>query len=457
MLRAIKILVFAFIGLLVVFILFVAGMRMRGPTESQQAALATLARPMPPVVGRDGSDAIWLLDHDVPEAQRAAVATQLLRYYDERDALTSAGRQPEADRLVDPLSKFPAYAKFPGNEAGLCEEADRNCLATVRADPAGTEATMQRHQAGLRAVLALSAYDGVRTSLKPTLTQAIPTFSSQRKLVRTHFAQMFARGMKDEALAGLCGDIGAWRRLGGNTDMLIGSMVGAAYVRHDLALLGEMVAELPMDARLPSACDAALAPSKDYELDLCPAIRTEFHGVENTISSGITSKDARRPGRALAGLAIDNEHFLATIAPAYAQYCDPAAVQTARLDRSWKGKVAAPRCASMDKLSDPLGCVLIDLTGDNNYSRYLDRRTDLAATLALMRTVLWLREQSSDPNDWPGKLATRPASVGLRREPTIAGDGSEISIALLEQSRDKTYSLLLPKQQQSSPTSAKSP
>jgi hypothetical protein len=262
---------------------------------------------------------------------------------------------------------------------------------------------------------------------------------------------MFASGMKDEALGGLCDDIGAWRRLGGNTDILIASMVGAAYVRHDLTLLGEMVAELPTDARLPSSCDAALAPTEDYELDLCPAIRTEFHWMENAMPHEIASKGAHRPGRFVAGLALDNEHFVATIAPAYAQYCDPAVSQAMRLDKSWKAAAEAPRCASMDHLSDPLGCMLVDLAGDTNYSKYLDRRTDLAASLALMRTVLWLREQSPDPNDWPSKLPTRPASLGLRREPTIAKDGNEISIALLDQSHDKTYRLPLPKSVQAAP------
>jgi len=78
--RKIKQLTLVLAGALAAYLLFVAAMRLRGPTPAQATALAVLNQPTPPVVGRDASDAFWLLDHEVPADKQASVAAEL-RYH----------------------------------------------------------------------------------------------------------------------------------------------------------------------------------------------------------------------------------------------------------------------------------------------------------------------------------------------------------------------------------------
>jgi hypothetical protein len=427
-------------GALAAYLLFVAAMRLRGPTPAQATALAVLNQPTPPLAGRDASDAFWLLDHEVPADKQASVATEVRRYYNERAAVFMAEGPQAPDKLVNPLTQFPKRPSATSDEPGLCKMQGEACLPTVRADPAATASTLHKHESGLQAALALSAYDGYRLGVTPTLTQEFPNFSSQRRLVGTYFASLFVDGKQPQALAGLCGDIGAWRRIGGNTDLLIGSMVGAAYARQDLRLLGEMLAEMPTDEPLPAACDSALAPFADYEFDMCPSMRNEFHMMQSTFSQQGGSEPLTDR---LLWKAIDKRHIVDTMAPAYARYCEPVVLQTVKQDRPLHDAASvASNCTTLDEIADPIGCSLLQM-GATSYSKYVDRRTDLAAILALMRTVLWLRSETPNPADWPAKLPARPASLGLRREPSISADGRTISIPMLEQSRGETFDLLL--------------
>jgi len=442
--RTIRFIVLTLALLPVLFVVLVVVTRMRGPTEQQQAALELLKPAMPPVKGRDGSDAMWLLGRDVPEAQQAEVAADTRRYLDQAVAVALERGQPEADKLVDPRSRFPEFAAMPSGSSGLCIETTAACLAQVRADRGAVASTLRQNEAGLRSALSFPQHDGVRYGVAVSLQQVLPKFSSQRWLVRMHFASLFADGKQDEALSGLCDDIAGWRRIGGNTDILVGSMVGAAYARQDLMLLSEMLAEMPMDAPLPAACEAALAPTEDYELDVCPAMRSEFRLIESVVNREMSASAENPSARAFLKAAVDSDHVLAVAAPSYAQYCDGRLLQAARQDKpSASIGLVAANCQVFDRLADPIGCYLAEASENNNRSGYADRRTDLAAALALMRTVLWLRAQSVDTSTWPDWLRQRPASLGLRRQPTISGDGKRISIPLLDKSRDPAFSLVI--------------
>ena len=445
MFRVIKYLVLSIAALIVGYVLFVAGMRFRAPTESQRAALETLRQPVPAVAGRDASDAIWLLGHEVPAEQQASVAGELRRYYDQRSALTSSGRDDEASTLVNPLSRFVERPSVDSNETGLCEDSAPGCLELVRAKPDAVKAALRKHDSGLKAALALSAFDGFRIGLTPNIDMEIPRFNRERRTVRTYFASEFVDGRKADALAGLCDDLAAWRRLGANTDSLIGNAVGAAYARNDLLLLGEMLAELPVEEALPSTCAAALQPTQAAELSLCDAMRGEFRFMEATIPQGIKGNDGPWADRLMMRIAVDRDRIPFTIAPAYARHCDPSLSKLAIQDKSWSTAPApAPACTKLSFAADPIACILSEMGIGGDSSVYVDRRTDLAAIMALTRTILWLRDQATAPKDWPAKMRERPESLGLRREPVISDDGREISIPLLDQRRDKTFSIPLP-------------
>jgi hypothetical protein len=78
-------------GLLGVALLVVATWAMSrfvGPTKAQEQALATMRR-LPPAVGRNAFEALWLLPYDVPESQRGRIVAEDLR----RLALPSGGHE----------------------------------------------------------------------------------------------------------------------------------------------------------------------------------------------------------------------------------------------------------------------------------------------------------------------------------------------------------------------------
>ena len=74
--------------------------------------------------------------------------------------------------------------------------------------------------------------------------------------------------------------------------------------------------------------------------------------------------------------------------------------------------------------------------------RYFDRRTDQAAMLALMRTVVWLRDNAASPDEVDAALAHRPDELGLRRAARYDREHDRLSIPLLDQSREKDFVLV---------------
>lgn len=429
------------VSVAILFVWVVAG-RLAPPTAERRDALRLLNAPMPPVAGRDGSDALWLLPYDVPASEQARVAAQTRRYLDAADTLRAEGRTQEREALKDPRAAYPRFKDLQQAD-WLCETDAPDCLAVVRRDPAAAAAALQDHQRGLAAVDRLLGFDGARLGVAPSMTQDLPRMNGQRRLARTRFALNFVQGDHEGALAGTCRDIAGWRRLGADTDILITSMVGAAYVRQDLRLLAEMLAELDATAPLPEACALALAPSRDQELGLCLAVRGDYRAIDRSIRT-IGLPDTTPGARTLYRIALDGDHAMAVVAPAYARYCTPASLAAAKADRSQASLgLSSPRCSLWERVPDPVGCILADSHEDYLW-RYVDRRTDLAAQLALMRTVVWLRTQDTSAGSRASLLARRPAELGLRRAPQLSNDGRGISIPLLDGSREPRFELRLP-------------
>jgi hypothetical protein len=93
-----------------------------------------------------------------------------------------------------------------------------------------------------------------------------------------------------------------------------------------------------------------------------------------------------------------------------------------------------PACTHWERHADRLGCVLFDSRA-SNWGKYLDRRTDQAQMLALMRTVVWLRAEVASKDDVKDALARIPAELGLRRAPAYDFDRDTLSIGLHDDSR----------------------
>lgn len=420
------------------YLLLVAVVRLLPAPSDQRRAVALLEQPIPPVRGRDAVHALWLQNYDVPVESQEKVGAALLAYY--RDD-PSRGQAPVGPG--HPLASYSPLTEVPGEGSGTCEQRKPGCLAYVRSDPARVQATLAAHSRGLASALGLQRFDGMRYGLDPTnLVHSIQPFGSQRRLVNTHYAALFATGQRAPALAGLCDDIAAWRRLGADSDSLIGSMIAAGTVRRDVLLLGEMLAELPAGETLPASCTDALAIPTDAELDMCPAMKTEF--AFSRSQANVASDTAMtRWQRQLSKVFLHQRDFEGRSALALSTFCGAHAIEQMRADRptnAWPNR-SPEQCGTFASIVNPYGCLLIAIGGGSGFGPYVDRRTDQAAILALARTVVWLRQQNSNAAEWPALLKQRPASLALRREPSLSADGRSLSIPLLSKPGDESFAL----------------
>lgn len=432
-----RLVAFIYAVLLLAYPTFFLAMRLVGPTPEQQQALVLINTPMPPVTGRDGSDAVWMLGYDVPAADRVKYANQLRAYLE-----ATWNPTPRSPKLIDPRTLLTEFAQVPKD--GTCADNKPGCLAYVREHRALVESRLQAHAGQLAQALDLHQFDGMRLGVTSTSDQESPKYSRGRRLLNTHLAHLFVKGQPVEAILATCNHIAAWRRLGGNTDDLVTSMVGISNVKHGLVQLAEMLAELPASQPLPAACTEALAPALDYELSICPAIATTFRGMS---ASFYRDLEELKEGRNWTWFAfryfMDKSNVDAMYAESGAKYCGSDALRNARSDQAtstWF--VSDVKCSTLRKRADPVGCVLVESTPPaQGYVKYLDRRVDQAAAIALMNTVLWLRQQDSNTEHWPALLKSRPASLGLgaSRAPTIK-DG-RIAIQMNEHFQGKSFSL----------------
>lgn len=431
----------ALLALLIAYVVVVVIVRLLPAPPEQRQAVARMSQPTPPVAGRDATAAIWLQKYDVPPAAQAGVAVSLLEYYRKDPTHVHAAVDSQ-----HPLHAFAPFPDPPTGGAGTCERREPGCLAYVRSDLDRVRATLQAHDKGLSAALALADFDGMRFGLDPAnLVQAMQPYGHQRRLVPTHFAAMFATGRQQEALAATCRDLAGWRRLGADNDSLIGSMVSASVVREDVLLLAEMLSELPDNAALPPSCSEALAPTRDEELDTCPAMRTEFAALRGNLDLVVEEQMTGVAGMVARPL-IHERDVLGRTAIVLSGVCGEQATRQMQADRptrDWAGGDET-QCGTFAFTVNPVGCLLLANVGGSSFHRYADRRTDQAASLALLRTIVWLRQQAIEPARWADALERRPRSLGLTRKPALSADGRSVSIPALEASADALTLPLLP-------------
>lgn len=416
------------VALLAACVLLVKSIRMVDSSPAQLAALELMHTEMPPVQGRDGSDAMWLLGYDIPAADQAKRAAELRAYLTRR-----FGPGPGPVGATDPRKLWAAFAKDPEAGEGTCHTRSRGCLDYVRQDMARVEATLKTHARTLDATLAFEQFDGIRYGLLPSMQQDIPRVGQARRLVKTHLGWLFASGKQAEAVAKTCSDIASWRRLGSNADILVANAVGVAFVRDSLVLLAEMQAEMPIDQSLPATCAAAFAPVADLERSICASVSTEYRGLSSNLFSDLEAEDAefaKDPGKAenednrlinfLIRHVMDKENTDAMHASSIAQFCTDEGMRNIRSDVPTANWFRTDEiCPWLRTVGDPFGCWVADIGMGNNYMKYQDRRLDQVQMLGLMNTLQWLRKSGAPQAEWPTLLKSPPASLGLQRTPEI--------------------------------------
>jgi hypothetical protein len=414
------------VALVMLYCVAVAAGRWWPLPDAEREAIARLEAAKVPPVRRDAGEYLWLSEHDVPASERAEAARAIVAFLAAHPHETSPRHLPDS-----PLRRYSKLAESPPPGEGVCDLDAFDCLSYVRRDAARVEATLAAHRREIAAGSAIRQYNGFRYPLAPDIHNPSPSYGVHRRLVFTDLARAFAQGRQVEAIADTCSDLAAWRRMNGGTDTLIGNMISIAFVRQDAVLLSQMLAELPADVELPVACGEALAPARDAELDMCPALGYELRHLRSYFSEEEPAgADFLRVGAANAW--VDRRRIASRMALGLDVHCGPQALANARQDRSAAPRERAPACNALSAFLDPIGCSLSDIQAPTSFSGYVDRRTDTAAALALLRTADWLGRQPGSTAERRALLARRPAELGLLRTPELSGDGRSISFALLQ-------------------------
>lgn len=377
------------------------------PVE-QREAMRLLQAPLP-TRGENGFTALWTLRYDGLEgAGGDAVMAQDV----ERWRTGSPGQRPVSSSAE---GRFPAT---PLSAPAGCGRRGIGCLAAVRADPDGVEAAHAGHDALHQRVAALAGYGHFTSPFKRFDTDPmvpLPVFQPVLDPVSAH-ALAHVRGDSGTALAGACADILSGRRMTGQGDALITSMIGAAMVESNARLLADMLVELPADTALPAICVAALAPMTADEQSLCTAMRGEFGlaGAGVRLTTG---------NPAAQYLLLDVPRTQARMAPRYAWACAASAELVATRDAPTP--IPGPAQDRFACIANPLGCALSNITGPD-MRQYAGRPQDAAAMLRLVAAQRWLRQQPT-----PASVALQSLPEALRsptRTPVLSDDGHWLQV-----------------------------
>ncbi|ROP77044.1 hypothetical protein EDF74_2705 [Stenotrophomonas rhizophila] len=377
------------------------------PVE-QREAMRLLQAPLP-TRGENGFTALWTLRYDGLEgAGGDAVMAQDV----ERWRTGSPGQRPVSSSAE---GRFPAT---PLSAPAGCGRRGIGCLAAVRADPDGVEAAHAGHDALHQRVAALAGYGHFTSPFKRFDTDPmvpLPVFQPVLDPVSAH-ALAHVRGDSGTALAGACADILSGRRMTGQGDALITSMIGAAMVESNARLLADILVELPADTALPAICVAALAPMTADEQSLCTAMRGEFGlaGAGVRLTTG---------NPAAQYLLLDVPRTQARMAPRYAWACAASAELVATRDAPTP--IPGPAQDRFACIANPLGCALSNITGPD-MRQYAGRPQDAAAMLRLVAAQRWLRQQPT-----PASVALQRLPEALRsptRTPVLSDDGHWLQV-----------------------------
>lgn len=417
------------LGLMLLLMALWATSRALGPTDAQEAALARMREPMPPLE-RNAFPALWLMPYDMPAAERDRVFAEdvkrleAMRFASSADAHTKTGA---ADQISVASRRFPSQDPPAEDQALFCRGHER-CLAKVAADPAVYAALVERHARLLDRVESLSRYDGLRHSFGLRFDMPFPPYQ-QGNLPRTRHALLFVQGRREEAFEGVCRSIATWRRIGANSDNLISRMIGSAYGGETYpALFLEMLVETPRDLALPAACTEAFAPLADAELSLCQAMRGEFAYQDSAIEllgTAALERDQSFPD-ALVPLVYNKEMTLADGAEALGHFCLPEIQRDMRDDLLMPRPQTWPGVWRLQCVSNAMGCMLgeIALPAFDDYSA---RILDANAHLRLIALLLRMRADTGDARATLVRLRAMQDEVGSSvRELSLGADGRTV-------------------------------
>lgn len=437
------------ISLLILIVMFLIG-RLRGATAEQKQALDLLAD-KPSFKQEDNlAPYLWLLEYEVPpEKIKEIYAEDTRRFTSLISSNKISGFKTQADgryKKIDYLSdELSAYC---------CKESEKHFLANIERHQQKLRPLLQKAQNAISRAERITDFRVHYSSMKMHIEAPLPAFNTGRQLLRVHFADLFINGNRQLALDKVCRDISGWRSIGANSDSLIGSMVGHAYVRQDLSLLADMLGRMNPDDELPESCELAMRPVDYRENMICNAMQGEYGMQENLdfTPANLDEKNGatgRFVAKTLIKIVHDKEGSLSKVAPVYAKSCTVAAVEVAKRNENLVMDIdssGAHLCGTIDWVSNWAGCFLIDV-GTPDLQKYPGRRLDQSAQITAMQIYHWLREKQVPRGELEKTFAMRPDSLGAFADRiTLDINTGVIRVELLSPASDgeKTWSLPIP-------------
>jgi hypothetical protein len=435
--------------LFVLAIVFAYG-RMRGATVEQQQALALLEKK--PVFKSEENLAayIWSMTHDMPQDKfESLYAADVAKLNALKNTQDIASFKWQAKTLYSEIDYRQDELKDYCNKKDLSA-----CLASVQRDQTKIRPILDSSQIAIARAEAISLYRSYYSPMQQYIESPLPSFQTGQTLLRVHYADLFVNGQQQLAMTKICRDIDAWRSIGANTDSLVGSMIGHAYVRADVSILAEMLTRVDSDEKLPAICMSALKPIEYQENMICDAIRGEFEIIKNfevslkseqELDKSVTEKITEMA----SPLTYDHVQLNRKAAPFYAMHCDENAIVAAKQQKpaviDMEVLIEGNQCDSVDIVSNAVGCVLFD-AALSDYSKYSNRRLDQSAQITAMQILVWLRESGATKNTVQQLFAARPINLrGFSDRIQLNTETGVLEVKLLSPSGDglKTWAIPL--------------
>ena len=263
--QKIKIVLTLFVAVLLVFGIL-SQLSVQRDNRAAEPAIRLLQSEAPRGDG-EGTDALWLLPYDIPDAaERRQIMAQL------------GNHMPADDKLPESLRRRKLISDDEG-ETLNCISKDQNgnivagCLQNVRDHADTYRAAVAQHAKLFANADRVSQYRNLDVRILNVVTDVIPKYQ-YLAYQTTPAAVDWLDGKSEAAFA----RIRTGKTLQQSRGGLISTMVGAAMVRQNTKLAADMLAEQPQWAgKLPAHCADAFAPSADHAENFCRIMQVEYH------------------------------------------------------------------------------------------------------------------------------------------------------------------------------------
>jgi hypothetical protein len=364
--------------------------------------------------------AYWYFYTDVPQTEAQARLTQDIAAL----RASPSDTEPATLRLPDAMRE-PVTSEA---RTVLCADfRQHDCLAEISERRAAVDSLLARHAANLARAQTLMTYTELRDPTPRGLSAPFPPLGDAGALVFAQAHTQFLDGQQALGIQGVCDWAWHWRQLMGNTDMILGQMVGASTLVRAAPMLTRMLAERAPDVAVAPSCARAFAPLSHNEIDQCEEMAGEFANFDQLVGADaptLLPKPATWGGLLLLRVTFKADHARGRTAAYLVGYC--SAAQRARIaaHETHMPKLAVAPCNMFERMFDYFGCEVSTL--QPALEEYYERMIDVDAALRGTSTALWLSEQAQID---AATLAARPAELTVQSQQfELVDDGRALRV-----------------------------